>query len=80
MKQFILTLLVILCLTSCIEPKNQQCDSNIILTNNDSNIFRLRATEFVYNNHSYILFREGMYENLVGTIIHSPDCNCNKLE
>ena len=44
----------------------------------DSKNHRFKATEFAFNEHSYIYFRTGSGKFESGGVVHNPDCRCFK--
>lgn len=80
MKKLFFLFSFIFCIISCNTNYNER--NNNIQNSIDNRIptHGLRANDFHYKNHDYIIFQEGFGKSSVGTIIHSPDCKCHKIE
>lgn len=69
-KLFIILSVLAITLTS-----GQCTEKAIVVQGNPDKEFD-RITNFQYNNHSYIRFDDGTFENRVSAVVHDPDCQC----
>lgn len=76
MKKILLTIFMVLFTSACVSNSNDSNNINNIdyahLTKRD-----IKVVKFNYNNHQYLYFIP--YNTLTeASVVHDPDCPCNK--
>lgn len=80
MQKLIPCLIILLSLfcTSCNMTIKKSGKQKVVIDFTSHSVKRFKASEFAFNEHSYIYFHTGSGKFESGGVVHNPDCRCFK--